>query len=219
MITNKKELKFYIKADAMMNTGSFNYSLIRQIIDYLTGNQILQYLRALRHVEYYMNLYAAKRTPINKFLLQVWRCRTLRIGSRLGLSIAPNVFGYGLVIPHYGSVIVGGGNQIGNYALLQANTCIPTGNRKIGEGLYMSNGSKITGDNIELPNFCIIAANSVVTKAIPTIDFCPPEPLFAGMPAKIVRDNMNPWFQAHGERHNIKYQKIEALREQYNLNL
>lgn len=59
-------------------------------------------------------------------------------GMKLGFTIAENVFGYGLVIPHYGTIVVGSGNRIGNYAVLHTSTCITAGKKNIGDGLYLS---------------------------------------------------------------------------------
>ena len=83
---------------------------------------------------------------------------------KLGFTIAENVFGYGLVIPHYGTIVVGSGNRIGNYAVLHTSTCITAGKKNIGDGLYLSTGAKVLGD-IELGNFITIGANAVVNKS------------------------------------------------------
>lgn len=85
-------------------------------------------------------------------------------GMKLGFTIAENVFGYGLVIPHYGTIVVGSGNRIGNYAVLHTSTCITAGKKNIGDGLYLSTGAKVLGD-IELGNFITIGANAVVNKS------------------------------------------------------
>lgn len=67
-------------------------------------------------------------------------------GMKLGFTIAENVFGYGLVIPHYGTIVVGSGNRIGNYAVLHTSTCITAGKKNIGDGLYLSTGAKVLRD-------------------------------------------------------------------------
>ena len=82
----------------------------------------------------------------------------------MGFTIAEIVFGYGLVIPHYGSIVVGSGNRIGNFAVLHTSTCITAGKKNIGDGLYLSTGAKVLGD-IELGNFITIGANAVVNKS------------------------------------------------------
>lgn len=62
---------------------------------------------------------------------------------KLGFTISENVFGYGLVIPNYGTIVVGSGNQIGNYSVLHTSTCISAGRKRIGDGLYLSTGAKV----------------------------------------------------------------------------
>lgn len=62
----------------------------------------------------------------------------------MGITIVYNVFGYGLVIPHYGTIVVGESNNIGNYAVLHTSTCISSNGKIIGNGLYLSTGAKIT---------------------------------------------------------------------------
>lgn len=40
-----------------------------------------------------------------KFIYYKWRYR--KLGLKLGFSIGYKCFGYGLVIPHYGTIVVG----------------------------------------------------------------------------------------------------------------
>lgn len=70
------------------------------------------------------------------------KIRYKSLGIKLGFTIPINVFGYGLVIPHYGTIVVGAGNTIGNYAVLHTSTCITAGNKIIGDALYLSTGAK-----------------------------------------------------------------------------
>lgn len=52
---------------------------------------------------------------------------------------------YGLVISHYGTIVVGNANRIGPYATLHTSTCISDTGRRIGKGLLLSADAKITG--------------------------------------------------------------------------
>ena len=58
------------------------------------------------------------------------KLRYISLGRNLGFSIGLNTLGYGVVIPHYGTIIVGSPAKIGNYCVLQACTCV-SGNKKI----------------------------------------------------------------------------------------
>ena len=55
MITSKKELNFYIKADRMMNRGCFDYSLKKKIRNFLFPDLIMRYLEVMRKAQYYSN--------------------------------------------------------------------------------------------------------------------------------------------------------------------
>ena len=54
-------------------------------------------------------------------------------------------FGYGLVIPHYGTIVVGEDNRCGNYCVLHTSICISgeRGGKRIGDALYASSGCRI----------------------------------------------------------------------------
>lgn len=52
MITTKKELKFYMAADLMMNKGRFRRTLSDSFKDIVLPN-ITTFLKSLRKVEYY----------------------------------------------------------------------------------------------------------------------------------------------------------------------
>ncbi len=133
-----------------------------------------------------------------------------KLSLKLGFSIDPSVLGYGTVIPHYGTIVVGSGNSIGHYAVLHTSTCITAKDKIIGDGLYLSTGvkiiSKVTlGDNIS------IGANSMVNK-----DFIEPNCMIAGSPARIIKETI-PWYIR--DNREIRVKSAELLREKMNVNL
>ena len=103
-IKTRKQLNFYIQADRMMNRGCFKTSISRRLLDYFYKDYIMSYLVALRKYSYYIN----NRSIINIIPYIYWRCKHKKLGLRLGFSIEPNVLGYGVSIPHYGTIVVGG---------------------------------------------------------------------------------------------------------------
>ena len=129
---------------------------------------------------------------------------------KLGFSIAPNVFGYGLVIPHYGIIVVGSGNKIGNYAVLHTMTCITSGKKTIGDGLYLSVGSIILKD-VQLDDNVTIAANSVINCNIDRSNS-----LVTGIPTRIIRESL-PWFIRDGNEYNRRHDSIESLKRKMNI--
>ncbi len=70
MITCKKELRFYIMADMMMNRGYFKRTLVRRVFEVISPDYIMLYLKAMRKCCYYKNTPPARpRTPDFKGIL------------------------------------------------------------------------------------------------------------------------------------------------------
>jgi len=201
MIRTKKELKFYIMADRMMNRGCFKSSIGQRIKEVFLPDYIMRYLVAMRKVSYYNHQVGG---VINRISSIYNNCVYRRLGMKLGYSIGPDVFGYGLVIPHYGT-IVAYSKSIGNYAVLHTSTCITDRQRTIGNGLYLSTGAKITtGDNIG--DGVTIAANSVVTKGEP-LGYA----LLAGTPA-VKKTERKIWYEQEAGTFQKKVRSIEELK-------
>lgn len=143
----------------MMNRGYFKPSLKQRVKNLVVHDHIMDFLVTMRKVDYYTNIGGGIRLLINKM-------RYRRLSLKLGLSIGPQVFGYGLVIPHYGTIVVGSSNRAGNYCVLHTSTCITDNNKQIGNAMYLSTGAKMTshiiiGDNVT------VGANSIVNKSYP----------------------------------------------------
>ena len=113
----------------------------------------------------------------NGGMLIINKTRFFRLSRKLGFSIGYDACDYGLVISHYGIIVVGNTNRIGSYATLHTSTCITDTGRRIGKGLLLSTGAKITGGEV-LGDHIVVAANSVVTKSFPEGNV-----LLVGMPA------------------------------------
>lgn len=123
---------------------------------------------------------------------------------KLGFSIGCDVFGYGLVLPHYGTIVVGISNRIGNYAVLHTSTCISDNGKVIGDGLYLSTGAKKTS-KVTLGRGVSVGANSVVNK-----DFGD-NVLLVGLPAEVKRSRKI-WYEEENDIHYERVKKIENLR-------
>ncbi len=206
MISTKKELMFFLRADSLMNLGYFKRPLKKVLRDLFVPDYTMQFLRAMRRDSFYAN----QSGPWNKIRYGYNRLRKRKLGIKLGWSIDSNALGYGLLLPHYGTIVVGP-NHIGNYAVLHTSTCI-TGNMKtIGNALYLATGAKITskvvlGDNIT------VAANSVVTKSFPDGNI-----LLAGMPATELKSS-EPWYIRDGSLFSERVRRVEELKIQMGLN-
>lgn len=133
--------------------------------------------------------------------------KNVRLGEKLGFSIGIHSLGYGVVIPHYGTIVVGGAPRIGNYAVLHTSTCISDNKKVIGDGLYLSTGAKITSE-ITLGNNISIGANSVVNKS-----YSGDNALVAGAPAKYIKEK-EPWYCG---KYLWRMEQVKLLKKQMNI--
>ena len=116
-----------------------------------------------------------------------------------------------MVIPHYGTIVVGDDNRCGNYCVLHTSICISgeRGGKRIGDALYASSGCRINKP-ITLGNNVQICANSVVNKSITDNDI-----VLGGMPAQIKKTNVAIWYEGW-EAEEWK-NKVEQLKMQMGL--
>jgi serine O-acetyltransferase len=204
MILSKKELHFYILADRIMAKGSAQFSWKERLKNIVLPDYILNYLYSMRQVAYYVNT-GRKNKGLLAILYHKWNYR--RLGLKLGFSIGVNSFGYGLLIPHYGTIVVNCGIKAGNYCVLHTSTCIGGAGKTIGDGLYMSAGAQIMGKEINLGKNISVAANSLVNKSFPESN-C----LLVGSPARIKTSTL-PWYERDGYRFKERIKTIEELRK------
>ena len=201
VIRNKTELRFYLMADRMMNRGCFRRTFLSFLKEMIVRDDIMDYLVSMRKYNYYRN----KGHIFSYF----YGYRFRKLGLKLGFSINYDSLGYGVSIPHYGTIVVGS-NDIGNYAVLHTSTCISGNGKRIGNGLYLSAGAKITsqiilGDNVS------IAANSVVNKSFPKGN-C----LLAGAPAEFKKEE-TAWYLRDGQNYRNLVAMCEVLKSQMKL--
>lgn len=210
MITNKKELHFYIIADRIMN-GIPTKRTLRERLYFFQSPQmkIINLLRYMRMTSYYKGL--EKPTIMDRLLGTWYSYMYEKLSIQLGFSIGCNVFGYGLVIPHYGTIVVNGGVIAGNYCVLHTSTCIGGSDKIIGDGLYLASGAKIM-DKLILGNGVSVAANSLVNKSVGN------NVLLAGCPAFVKRQNYPYWWERDGEKYIQRVARVEKLKKQMELN-
>lgn len=179
MINNKQELIDYMNKDAIALARK--YKKPRFIHDNMWKYQIL-----MRKCEYYEN---CKHSYISKVYLKILKMRYTILGQFLGYSIPLNVFGPGLAIAHYGSIVVNAHAKIGKNCRIHEGTTIGADGLDsekapiIGDNVYIATGAKIIG-NIKIANNVVIGANAVVVK-----DILEEGTTWAGVPAKKISDN------------------------------
>lgn len=181
MIKSKLDLEYFLAEDAKAN-DIISVSFYEQFLKFFDPNLLWSFIRYLRKYEYYLNtdqsglFIRLKR----KYFLYEYK----KLGYKLGFSIPPNVFGPGLRIPHYGTIVVHPSAKVGSRCVIQAGVNIGVNNGgvpRIGDNVYIGPGAKLFGA-IEIANDVAIGANAVVTKS-----FLESNITIAGIPAKIIK--------------------------------
>lgn len=131
---------------------------------YVITHPELYYQRVLRRVEYTLSMGRKGRLP--------WLLARLRLASvslRTGISIPPLVFGPGLSIAHYGSIVVNDRARVGAWCRIHSATNIGVydgGVPEIGDFAYIGPGAVVFGD-VRIGNGVTIGANSVARSDVP----------------------------------------------------
>mgnify|MGYP004495832819 CR=1 FL=1 len=154
--------------------------------------RIWLYVKNLRYAEYHKNnSILVKPKGINSFchtccmLFRYWRLR--KLSRQTGFQIDPGSFGKGLMIYHYGSIVVNAGAKIGDYATIYPGVLIgakENGCPVIGNHVMIGAGAKILG-GVHIGNHVTIAPNAVVVKDIPD------NAIVVGIPARILKFKEN----------------------------
>lgn len=139
----------------------------------------------LRQYEYSLN---CRKGLLGSLRLTFYKVVWKRLSYKLGYTIPPNCIGAGLLLPHYGTIIITPKAKIGENCVIHC--CVNIGinsrgeNNKgapvIGNNVYISPGAKLFG-GIMIGDNVIIGANAVVNKSFPS------NVVIAGCPAKIVK--------------------------------
>ena len=208
MIQTKKDLAFYIAADRIMNGYPAYKSLITSIKEtYVIGggkSLIIKYLYHLRRYAFYYNTH--KRLLSWNSIMMAWEhYKVAKLGVKCGFSIGTNALGYGVVIPHYGTIVVNENAHIGNYAVLHTCTCIAGGDKEIGDEFYLSTGSQVVG-SVKIGNGVTVAAHSLVNKSFDS------NVMIAGAPAEVKRETYPLWYERDGEEFCKRISRIEKLK-------
>ena len=181
MITTKKELKYYLKQDAIALKKS------NKKRPSIFGDEVWKFQILLRKAEFYTNAYrGSKKYYIFHFIY--YKLKLHKYSVKLGFSIPINVFGPGLSIAHYGTIVVNSAAQVGKNCRIQegVNIGATNGQRsapKIGDNVFIGTGAKIIGD-VTVASDVAIGANAVVVKSITEQGTT-----WGGVPARKISDN------------------------------
>ncbi|WP_431108820.1 serine O-acetyltransferase [Winogradskyella poriferorum] len=183
MIKSKADYKYYLGRDRIaLNVKST--TLERKIIDVISPNPIYTFQKRMRKLEFYTN---CKNKGLTKLYIAYLKYKFKKISIRLGFSIPINVFGPGLSIVHYGTIVINKATKVG--ANCRMHACVNIGASggspkapQLGDNIYIAPGAKIYGD-ITIANNTAIGANAVVNKS-----FEKENTIIAGVPAKVIGD-------------------------------
>lgn len=180
MITTKKELDYYLLQDAI--ALRCNKKRPR-----LFGDEVWKYQIILRKAEYYANSFHNAK----KYLLfhYIWyKFKLHKHSVKLGFSIPINVFGPGLSIAHYGTIVVNSAAKVGKNCRIHEGVNIGATNGsaaapRIGDNVFIGTGAKIIGD-LSIADDVAIGANAVVVQSIVERGVT-----YGGVPAKKISSN------------------------------
>lgn len=182
MIQSKKDYLFYLEADRIA-LGRRKRNVAQKLKALFFPDHIWKFQRTLRKLEYMANTKTGGK--IGRMLVAR---KFQRLSVKLGFSIPINVFGAGLSIAHYGTIIVNTGAKVGNNCRLHAGVNIGTeagyGNKApvMGNNIYIGPGAKIFGA-ITLADNIAVGANAVVNKSFEENNIA-----IGGIPAKKLGD-------------------------------
>ncbi len=174
MINSKQQYREYVRQDQLA-LGRRHDAHPR-----LFGDEIWKFEILLRKVEYDLN---CRHGVIGKLVGKWHKMRFHRLSVRLAFTIPPNVFGPGLSIPHYGTIVVHGNVRAGKNCRLQEGVTIGATNGSheaavIGDNCYFGSGVKVIGA-VRIADDVAVGANAVVTR-----DIVEPGTTWAGIPAR-----------------------------------
>lgn len=151
---------------------------------HLFGDEIWKFEILLRKVEYYTN---CRKDFVSQMINKYHKFRFHRLSVKLGFTIPINVFGEGLSIPHYGTIVVHGNARIGKNCRLQEGVTIGATNGSheaatVGDNCYFGSGAKVIGA-VTIADDVAVGAGAVVTKDIKESGTS-----WAGIPARKISD-------------------------------
>ena len=127
---------------------------------------VMAFQRKLRRTEYVVNcLKGPLWGPARAFA----RFRLRTAGMKLGFTIPVNVFGPGLSIPHWGTIVINPDCRVGARCRMHPGVCLgwhKGGVPMLGDDCYLGPGAKVFGGVI-LGDKTKVSANAVVSRSYP----------------------------------------------------
>lgn len=190
MINSKEDYKYYLMCDRLALNQKTKRPRFKHDI-------VWSFERLLRKCEYYQN---CKNRFVGKMICKYYKYKYTCLSQKLGFSIPFNVFGPGLSIAHYGSIIINAQAKVGDncrihegvtigasgdsyWRHLHGMNFVQTKAPTIGNNVFIATGAKVLGD-ITIADGVVIGANAVVVK-----DILEPNITVGGVPTKKISSN------------------------------
>ena len=178
MISSKNDYLKYLEQDKLALGKKYKSPK-------LVHDEIWRFEILLRKTEFYVN---CKKTFVGKIFGKVLQFLYYKKRLKYNKYIPLNVFGPGLSIAHFGSIIVNGNAKVGENCRIQDSVTIGATNGEsdapvIGNNVFIGSGARIIG-KVNIASDIAIGANAVVVK-----DFNKSGITIGGVPAKKISDN------------------------------
>lgn len=178
MISSKNDYLKYLEQDKLALRKKYKSPK-------LVHDEIWRFEILLRKTEFYVN---CKKTFVGKIFGKVLQFLYYKKRLKYNTYIPLNVFGPGLSIAHFGSIIVNGNAKVGENCRIQDSVTIGATNGEsdapvIGNNVFIGSGARIIG-KVNIASDIAIGANAVVVK-----DFNKSGITIGGVPAKKISDN------------------------------
>lgn len=173
VINSKNDYLKYLEQDKLALGKKYKFPK-------LVHDEIWRFEILLRKTEHYVN---CKKTFIGKLCGKDLQFLYYKKRLKYNTYIPLNVFGPGLSIVHFGSIVVNGNAKIGENCRIQDSVTIGATNGEsdapvIGNNVFIGSGARIIG-KVNIASDIAIGANAVVVK-----DFNKSGITIGGVPAK-----------------------------------
>lgn len=190
MIESKDDYRYYVEQDRKALGYGERRGFAGRMRQLLLPDPIRRFERRLRRCEYLLNV---KGRGVRYYLALI---AFERLSRKLGFYIPLNVFGPGLSIPHYGTIIVNPAARVGKNCRLHACVNIGASNGshaapQIGDNVYIGPSAVIFGA-ITIADNVTIGANATVNRS------CTEKgAVLAGTPAMVIKSGFPVWWETN----------------------
>lgn len=181
MINSKEDYIRYLKADREALQVNRIFPVFSEKMGPLLTDPCYKFQRLMRKLEYWSN---CGTSPFAKLYVIFLKKLYQRVSVNLGFSIHINTFGPGLVIGHYGCIVIGARTRIGSHCTIRPGVVIARTadgfSATIGDYCHLGANSVIL-NGVSLGNNVTVGAGAVVTKSFEEDNI-----VIAGVPARII---------------------------------